>query len=129
MASRYLIIEFDEEASATKLKAQIDAATRAGKKFRVVGLFAKPTNYCQCDPTLHVTTKTHETILKRGKKFGWWVCTICKRPSSYLGGLQNLLKPRDIIDPPSWAAPDASRHPQVWSHYISFLSGEMRVSK
>ena len=102
MAARYLIIEFDDEASANALRARIDNATRNGKKFRVVGLFAKATNYCKCDPKTQVTTKTHTAPLKRGKKFGWWVCLVCRRPVSAMAGLVNLIKPRDIIDPPTF---------------------------
>lgn len=124
MGSRYLIIEFDDEASASRLRAQIDNATKAGKRFRVVGLFAKPTNYCRCDPRKHVTDKAGKSTLKRGKKFGWWVCIECKRPTSSMAGLVNLIKPRDIIKPPKWM----SRH---WKgaadfeamHYITTLSG------
>lgn len=102
MAARYLIIEFDDEAQANALRARIDNATRNGKKFRVVGLFAKATNYCKCDPKIHITTKTHTAPLKRGRKFGWWVCTVCRRPVSAMAGLVNLIKPRDIIDPPTF---------------------------
>lgn len=98
MASRYLLIEFDSEEAANKLRDQIDAATRAGKRFRVIGLFAKPTPpYCQCKK--EVTTKANRSSLRRGKKFGWWVCVECRRPSSSISGLVNLIKPRDIIDP------------------------------
>lgn len=98
MASRYLLIEFDDEASASRLREQIDTATKSGKRFRVIGLFSKPTPpYCQCKK--ETTTKTQGSTLKRGRKFGWLVCTVCKRPSSSLSGLVNLIRPRDIIDP------------------------------
>ena len=103
MASRYLLIEFEDEASALKLKSQIENATRAGKRFRVVGLFAKPqAPYCACPPDTQVTTKTQASRLKRGKKFGWWVCTVCKRPAQNNASLVNLMKPRDIIGLMRW---------------------------
>lgn len=103
MASRYLLLEFEDEASALKLKQQIEAATRSGKRFRVVGLFAKPqAPYCACPPERQMTTKTRETSLKRGRKFGWWVCTNCKRPAQNNASLVNLLKPRDIVDLMRW---------------------------
>lgn len=123
MASRYLLIEFDDASTADKLRQQIDAATRGGKRYRVVGLFAKPTNYCQCDPVKAVTTKANESPRKRGKKFGWWVCTQCRSPASTLAGLVNLLKPRDIIDPPTWEGPDTFKGVQHWTHHINSLSG------
>lgn len=117
MASRYLLIEFDDAESAEKLKQQIDNATRAGKKFRVVGFFAKPqAPYCACPPEEQMTTKTRETSLKRGKKFGWWVCTNCKRPAQNNGALVNLLKPRDIINLICW-----DNWSYSWFNYISTL--------
>lgn len=102
MGARYLLIEFDDEQQASRLRAQIDNATKSGKAFRVVGLFAKATKYCQCDPLNKVTTKTNDARLKRGKKYGWWVCLECRRPDSRMAGLVNLIKPRDIINPPKW---------------------------
>lgn len=118
MASRYLLIEFDDADGAEKLKERINEASRAGKAYRVVGLFAKPTNYCQCDPNTKITTKVSPSVLKRGKKFGWWVCTQCKRPDSSISGLRNLLNPHDIIKSPQWAL-----RSEQWSHYIPTLSG------
>lgn len=103
MASRYLLIEFDDEASANKLRAQIDNASRAGKRFRVVGLFAKPqAPFCACPPDRQITTKTHTSILKRGRKLGWWMCTECKRPAQNNSALINLMKPKDIIGMIRW---------------------------
>lgn len=116
MASRYLLIEFDDEASANKLRAQIDNATRAGKRFRVVGLFAKPTSYCACDPQQQITTKTHESSLKRGHRLGWWMCQVCNRPAQNNGALKNLLKPRDIIGMIRW---DNWGH--TWFNFIGSL--------
>jgi hypothetical protein len=125
VAGRYLLIEFDDAASADALRAQIDNASHKGKRFRVVGLFSKPTGYCQCDPQNHVTTRSNTSTLKRGKKFGWWVCSVCKRPAPSLSGLRNLLKPRDIIDPPRWMSKHYQKGPDFEAmHYIPSLSGE-----
>lgn len=116
MASRYMLIEFDDEASATKLKSQIDSATHAGKKFRVVGLFAKPqAPYCRCGK--ETTTKTQTTSLKRGKRFGWWVCTECKRPAASISGLVNLLTKSDIIRPSTFE----SDHQGLGKHTMAFF--------
>lgn len=97
MPSRYLLVEFDDEESALSLKEKIDATQ--GKKFRVVGLFAKPTSYCQCGVDTWTTTKANPATTKRGRKFGWWVCTQCKRPAASISGLVNLIAPDDIINP------------------------------
>ena len=118
MGARYLLVEFDDAESADKLRQQLDDRTRAGRPFRVVGLFAKPTRTCECDPETAVTNRTGESRLRRGRKLGWWVCSVCKRPDPQLTGLRNLLKPQDIIDSPSWAA-----RGYTWTHYISALSG------
>lgn len=98
MASRYLLIEFDEAATADKMLERINDATRAGRSYRAIGYFSKPTPpYCRCGR--EVTTKAQASTTKRGRKFGWYVCTECKRPSSMISGLVNLIRPRDIIDP------------------------------
>lgn len=103
MASRYMIIEFDDLEPADKLRAQIDNASRAGKPFRVVGYFAKPqAPYCQCGK--ETTTRQQASTLKRGAKFGWWVCTECKRPAASISGLVNLIAPDDIIRPNTFRA-------------------------
>lgn len=98
MASRYLLIEFDDSVAADKMLERINNASREGKRFRAIGYFAKPTPpYCRCGK--ETTTKAQATTLKRGRKFGWFVCTVCKRPSSMISGLVNLIRPRDIIEP------------------------------
>lgn len=131
MGSRYLLIEFDNEAQADALRAQIDNATRKGKRFRVVGLFAKPTGYCQCDKRDQITTRTWDSTTKRGKKYGWWVCTMCKRPTSQLSGLVNLIKPRDIINPPKWLRRGwfSKKLDSEAMHYIGALSGSVFTTK
>ena len=106
MGARYLLIEFDDEAAASRLREQIDNATRKGKGFRVVGLFAKPRNYCRCGDVHTIERGRPITEVKRGRKYGWRVCMDCKRPLQNFGYLTNLLKPRDIINPVKWM----SRH-------------------
>ena len=96
MPARYLLIEFDDATQADKLRNQIDA--RKGISMRVVGLFAKPLPpYCSCGK--EITTRQQATSTKRGKRFGWWVCTECKRPTASISGLVNLIAPDDIINP------------------------------
>lgn len=95
MPARYLLIEFDDEAQAEALRAQIDTATLKGKKFRVVGMFARPTRWCSC---FYTTAKYKEWNLQRGAKFGWWVCPTCRRPLVWhRHALVNLLKLRDRV--------------------------------
>lgn len=100
MAGRYLLIEFDDAAQADALRAKIDAASKAGKEYRAVGLFAKPgPTFCGCGNWESARGKPSVTQ-RIGRKFGWVVCTQCKLPVPSLQFLFNLIKPRDIINPP-----------------------------
>ena len=74
MMARYLLVEFDDNSTANALRAQIDSAEAAGKGFRVVGMFSKPTALCGCP------TRSDRSV--KGAKFGWWLCLECRRPKS-----------------------------------------------
>jgi hypothetical protein len=74
--ARYLVIEFDEDAQADALCARINAATAAGKKYRVVGLFARPSRWCGCPRPAGVYKPKK---LFQGSKYGWWTCPDCRR--------------------------------------------------
>lgn len=104
MAGRYLLIEFDDATQADALRAQINAATKKGKRFRVVGLYARPGKTCTCANTLkearELRSKTAKAII--GKAFGWWICPQCRRPRSGSQNPKNLLKPHEIIDRRVW---------------------------
>lgn len=99
MGSRYLLIEFDDDAASDTLRAQIDKATRSGKKFRVVGLFAKPRNLCECSKYQLQDYRAAERVV-RGARFGWWLCRRCKKARMGDHQLENLMTPADIIDAP-----------------------------
>lgn len=99
MGARYLLIECDNEADATALKEKVDGLSLRGRGVRAVGLFAKPTNYCQCGIGGWTTVSRRVSTTKRGRKFGWYVCTTCKRPTASESGLVNLIAPSDIINP------------------------------
>src|SRR5690606_30964072 len=87
--TRYLLIEFDEDAQADQLKRKIDVAEEGGKGFRVVGLYARPRSVCQCARPRDTKLKD---LVKRGPKFGWWTCTTCRRPRMGDHQLLNLLR-------------------------------------
>lgn len=98
MAGRYLLIEFDEEQSASSLRAQIDAATKKGRKYRVVGMYSRPgPDFCRCGTW--TTDRGKVATTKTGRKFGWVVCTVCKKPAPIISFLRNIIKPEEIIDP------------------------------
>jgi hypothetical protein len=64
----------------------------------LVGVFKAPTAYC--DPSDGHRGKKTETGWTRGKKYGWWVCSKCKKPTqewgqnlnAVLGASRNLLE-------------------------------------
>ena len=98
MAGRYLLIEFDDETQASRLREQIDNASLAGKSFRVVGLFVKPgPKFCRCGTW--ISGRGTKATTKYGRKFGWMVCTTCKRPAPIISFLRNLVQPEEIIKP------------------------------
>ena len=103
MSGRYMIIEFDEKESAIKLKKQIDAASRAGKSFRVVGYFAKPgDDLCVCDKSR--MDRASAQAPRWNDKFGWHICATCKKPWPP-SSLKNQLCVDKIINPSVYEAP------------------------
>lgn len=115
MAGRYLLIEFDDEASASSLRAQIDNATKKGKRFRVVGLFARPGTSCIC---LITQGQRAKDIVQRGGKFGWWLCKTCGKPRLGDHQLKNLITPPEILSPSLLAGVDTLYIPVETRNYI-----------
>lgn len=89
--ARYLLVELDNNDSADRMRAQIDAAELAGKGMRVVGMFSKPAALCGCP------VRSEKSV--RGAKFGWWLCPECRRPKS--GSPQTLANMLDDEGCPS----------------------------
>ena len=85
--ARYVLVEFQDDATAAAFCEKITQSTKQGKKFRLAGIFAKPKVFCTCTPSFGY----HKNQIAMGSKYGWWVCLVCKRPR--LGGHQpiNLL--------------------------------------
>jgi hypothetical protein len=91
--ARYLVIEFLDNDQADAFLKKIDEQTKAGKKYRVVGLFSPPRIFsCKCP----ITSGTGSALYKnpkpeRGEKFGWWLCGTCHKPRPGGHQLNNLL--------------------------------------
>lgn len=134
MAGRYLLIEFDNEAEASSLRAQIDTASSKGRPFRVVGIYARPGTTCIC---IISSGQRAKAMVKRGSKFGWWLCQTCGKPRLGNHELKNLLTPPDIISPALFAGVDTLgvskdtkdylRHPASIS--VITLPGGVAISK
>ena len=69
---RYVVLEFEynEDADSFVKDMQHDGES-------VVGVYAKPTQFC---PTGGCGTGRIKGFV-RGIKYGWWVCDNCRRPS------------------------------------------------
>jgi len=80
--AKYVLVAFDDDKDADKFvefvhnvssviigfagdKEELDAAVR--------GVWKKPTKFCECTGGRAGFT--------RGRKYGWWVCATCKRPT------------------------------------------------
>lgn len=89
--ARYLLIEVDSNATADKLRAQIDSAGEA-KGMRVVAMFRRPTQLCDCGyhvPANYQNTRPDSVL---GDRFKWWICRQCRKPKAGLGQvLWNML--------------------------------------
>lgn len=86
--ARYVVIEFDENEDAeefVKATNELNAHARDERlsfRRRVVGVFVKPGKTCTCwdGKWINSGDKNRDAGIARGEKFGWWVCTRCKKP-------------------------------------------------
>src|SRR5690606_494148 len=59
---------------------KVDSATRAGKLYRIIGIFQKPPRKrCTCAGEKSWTERQRSNTVKRHKKLGFWYCSECKR--------------------------------------------------
>ncbi|HVI78682.1 MAG TPA: hypothetical protein VM715_11085 [Candidatus Acidoferrum sp.] len=87
---KYVVIEVDDDSVEGVIDHDLE-------DFNVVGVFKAPTVYC--DNTDGHRGKKTEAGWTRGKKYGWWVCGKCKKPTetwsknlnAVLGAAKNLL--------------------------------------
>ena len=93
MPGKWVLIEFDDEAQAATLCAQINAAEAKGKAFRLIGVFIRPPKKrCECTSA---GVEHRVSTTRRHRKTGLYYCTKCKRVK---GGPQS---PRNELDDPS----------------------------
>ena len=83
--SMYVLVEFDNDDQAQRL---VDAM-QGKKAFRVVGLFKKPTKFCECPPMTDLQ-QSREVAL--GERFGWRVHRKCRRARKAPQAPRNLLE-------------------------------------
>lgn len=88
MMSRYILIEFEDDARAEDLVIRLK--DKSG--LRVAGVFQRPNSWCKCPFQINGVNRPVE----RGAKFGWWVCQWCNKSRP---GTHQLLNQGDKIEP------------------------------
>jgi hypothetical protein len=114
---RYVLIEFDDNAQADAFVAKTLLKEEKGAKYRVIGLFAKPRNFCQCPPS---SQRQVASETARGVKYGWMVHRNCGRPRR-----EASHSPRNLLDP-------EGTHPSrvaSFLHLMGAWAGEHRVGQ
>ena len=113
--AKYLLLAFDEDADAEEfakamLAKRVMPALPDKPGITLRGMWKKPTMFCQC-------TAIKGRAWTRGKKWGWWVCTQCGRPSVgwsrgdvwYTALGKNILPISN--DAPEYRGPEHKFHP------------------
>lgn len=81
----YVLVEFDQDSQAEALMEKL----RNRSSFRVVGLFKKPTKFCECPPMSDLQQSREVTL---GERFGWRVHRSCRRARRAPQAPKNLLE-------------------------------------
>jgi len=79
--ARLVVLQFDDNDEAEGF------VTDGGNGYheqKVVGLFAMPTQFCPQSGSGGCQKNKRVQGWQRGRKFGWWVCSICKKPSGFI---------------------------------------------
>lgn len=83
--ARYLLVSVDDNDRADVLRGRLDSVSGV----KVVGLFGKPTNFC--DGTCQAGDLNAKSLT--GRKFGWRICPICKKAKKVFHYHNNLIAP------------------------------------
>lgn len=83
--AKYVMLRFEDDKEADILieavqsgdVSKLDTVLQFGSAF-VRAVFKIPTKFCEC-------TSVKNRGWTRGKKYGWWVCSICHKPSKSWG--------------------------------------------
>lgn len=97
--ARFVILEFDDNDAAESFVRHMEdnfniASTSVALAHADVRwVLAKPTKFCECNP---------EPKRAKSSRYGWWVCTVCKKPGATWGterGLRTILtQSKDLKD-------------------------------
>lgn len=73
--AKYVLLAFDSDTEANEFVEAVQDRT-SREEFTVRGVWKKPTKFCEC-----TSGNIKQRGWTRGKKFGWWVCDRCHKPS------------------------------------------------
>jgi hypothetical protein len=92
--AKYVILQFDDDGEASIfVQSTVENGLLVNRMAEdinreygvwhfspiVRAVFQRPTKFCDCAST---GTNLKARGFTRGKKYGWWVCSICKKPTS-----------------------------------------------
>jgi hypothetical protein len=114
----YVVLSFEDDEEAKEFVTDVlrsGGPSKAGVDIwlaKVRGVFKKPTKFC--DPSDgHRAGKKTEQAFTRGRRYGWWVCALCGKPTKawslgnkWYGPLGSNLLPTSLVAP--------ERRPQGW---------------
>lgn len=112
--ARYVVIRFEDNKAAEDFVDQQKAADGVFGDQETVALIPAPTLFCEDPFSQHGNKKAGYF---RGKKYGWWVCSICGKPSrlwgsnyrAVVGAGKNLLEETTDYPPPGFDQDSSSR--------------------
>lgn len=80
--ARFVVISVEDNEVAEELvRDWRDGGLDPG--IEVVGLFGKPTQFCNSNDGKHPARRA--LGFTHGRKFGWWVCAYCGKPKTLYG--------------------------------------------
>lgn len=102
--ARYIVVEFADNGDAEAFISAVAGDSKVDGKRRVVGVFVKPIKLCGCADWRHINygDKNREHEVVRGERFGWWICTRCKRPRRAGHQLVNQIKASETYPERDW---------------------------
>lgn len=86
--ARLVVLSFEDNDEADRFVNQAECSTVTSQDLldncEVVGLFAFPTQFCENSGS-GGCARGNKRIRgwTQGKKYGWWVCSVCHKPSGY----------------------------------------------
>lgn len=92
--ARYVVLSFDgnkdaEDFVEKQIRTKWGLEERGDVEYaktlpEVEALIAKPTMFC-LEPNKHRERSGGRSGWTQGKKYGWWVCGVCKKPTKLWG--------------------------------------------